>query len=299
MTQSMAIRIYTHALKNKKTFQIKELYDLFPDNAKETVRARVYTHLGVLFEKVSRGVYVVKSSRGESSALLINGNGRDLSMIEDESIDAIVTDHPWSNEKAHKGTNKTMRRYSDFHYTLEDFLEKYRVLKKGSFLVENLPQESESNFEYLYKIKKMAQRAGFKFWCMTIWTKGKLIHNTGRVAKNKEFLYFFTKGNARKLRPNKNTRQSDFMSGTSSIVPAQFNFQPPSPKKKVHPSEKPIELLKEIIRLITKEGELVLDQFAGSANIIEACLETNRNCIAIELDEKYVRNKYIELKEVI
>jgi site-specific DNA-methyltransferase (adenine-specific) len=282
------------ARKNGNQFKISDIYKYFPKNKRETVRARVYTNLGSLFEKVSRGVYCIK--RNENSALLINGDGRDLSSIPDASIDAIITDHPWVDNLALKGTRKNMAKYDGFLYEFEDFLEKYRVLKDGSFLIENLPQESETNFEYLHQIKKMAIKAGFKFWCVTVWKKGKLVHNTGRVAKNKEFLYFFTKGKARKLRVNKNTRQSDLMSGTTQIVPCELNFQPASPKNKKHQAEKPIELLKALIELVTNKGELVLDQFAGSFNIVDACLETQRDCIAIEINEEFF-NRYTREKE--
>ena len=42
-------------------------------------------------------------------SLLVEGNGRELEEIEDESIDAIITDHPWLDKKAHKsGNQKTL-----------------------------------------------------------------------------------------------------------------------------------------------------------------------------------------------
>ena len=89
---------------------------------------------------------------------VINGDGRDLSFLEDGSIDCIITDHPWLDEKANKGGNRNFAKYDTFEYTLEDFKEKARVLKDGCFLVEMLPAENATNFDYLYKIKK------FHFW---------------------------------------------------------------------------------------------------------------------------------------
>jgi DNA modification methylase len=38
----------------------------------------------------------------------------------------------------------------------------------------------------------------------------------------------------------------------------------------------------------SREGDLVLDPFAGSGSTCKACAELNRNCIGIELDERWI-----------
>ena len=58
-------------------------------------------------------------------------------------------------------------------------------------------------------------------------------------------------------------------------------------KEHFHPTQKPVELLKYLIKTYTKENELVLDNTMGSASTGVACLETNRNFIGIEKDDKY------------
>ncbi|QIG59718.1 putative N6A methyltransferase [Dishui Lake phycodnavirus 3] len=60
----------------------------------------------------------------------------------------------------------------------------------------------------------------------------------------------------------------------------------------VHITPKPTDLLENIIRHTTDEGDLVLDCFAGSGSIGQACVNTNRRCIMIERDPSYV--EYIE-----
>ena len=55
----------------------------------------------------------------------------------------------------------------------------------------------------------------------------------------------------------------------------------------VHPTQKPVALLKYLIKTYTDEGDLVLDFTMGSGSTGVACLQTNRNFIGIELDEKY------------
>ena len=57
--------------------------------------------------------------------------------------------------------------------------------------------------------------------------------------------------------------------------------------KSKHPTQKPIALLEYLIRTYTNEGETVLDFTAGSMSTVIACINTNRNCIAIEKDDHY------------
>ena len=57
----------------------------------------------------------------------------------------------------------------------------------------------------------------------------------------------------------------------------------------LHPTEKPIPLLKYLIKTYTKEYETVLDNCMGSGSTGVACIETGRNFIGIELDEKYFK----------
>ena len=57
----------------------------------------------------------------------------------------------------------------------------------------------------------------------------------------------------------------------------------------LHPTQKPVELLKDLIKTYSNEGDTVLDFTMGSGSTLVACKETNRNGIGIELDEKYFK----------
>lgn len=57
--------------------------------------------------------------------------------------------------------------------------------------------------------------------------------------------------------------------------------------KRVHPTQKPVELLEYLIKTYTQEGELVLDFTMGSGSTGVACMNTNRKFIGIELNEEY------------
>ena len=55
----------------------------------------------------------------------------------------------------------------------------------------------------------------------------------------------------------------------------------------LHPTQKPVELLEYLIKTYTNENETVLDNCMGSGSTGVACINTNRNFIGYELDEKY------------
>lgn len=264
-------------------FTLKDAYAVNPNVNKESVRARIYEHLGTDFEKLAKGLYITKAK----DCILIEGDGRDLSFLKDASIDCIITDHPWLDKKSNKGGNRNFATYDSFEYTLEDFKEKARVLKDGSFLVECIPAENENNFDYLYKLKKMPQECGFEYYAKVPWTKGTFVSNTGRKSKNTEDLMIFSKGKPRALRLDaKKTKAlgiETFMSGTNKMLPTDFNVQAVSNHNKICQSEKPSELFEQLLDYITLENEIVLDQFAGSGSVGVASIKKKRKCILIEM----------------
>lgn len=265
----------------EEAFTLQDAYKVNPTVNKESVRGRIYENLHIKFERLGKGLYITKAK----DCVLIEDNGRDLSFLKDGSIDCIITDHPWES-KANKGGNRNFAEYDCFEYTLEDFKEKARVLKDGSFLVECIPAENDTNFDYLYKLKKLAQEAGFEYYAKVPWVKGTFVSNTGRKSKNSEDLMIFSKGKPRALRLDaKKTKTlgiETFMSGTNKMLPTDFNVQAVSNQNKICQSEKPSELFKQLLEYITLENEVVLDQFAGSGSVGVACVNKKRKCILIE-----------------
>lgn len=75
-----------------------------------------------------------------------------------------------------------------------------------------------------------------------------------------------------------------------------LNFSNSVQKGKLHPTQKPTDLLEYLIKTYTLENETVLDFTMGSGSTGVACKNTNRNFIGIELDEKYfdIAKKRIE-----
>lgn len=79
----------------------------------------------------------------------------------------------------------------------------------------------------------------------------------------------------------------------STIIEFQVDM-----KAQYHPTQKPVALLEYLIRTYTNEGETVLDFTMGSGSTGVACINTNRNFIGIELDQKYYNIAKSRLEEV-
>lgn len=56
---------------------------------------------------------------------------------------------------------------------------------------------------------------------------------------------------------------------------------------KIHPTQKPVNLLKRLIEIFTDEYDVVIDPCAGSGSTLRACMEINRSCYGFELDKNY------------
>lgn len=58
---------------------------------------------------------------------------------------------------------------------------------------------------------------------------------------------------------------------------------------KIHPTQKPVGLLKQLIEIFTDEGDVVIDPCAGSGSTLRACAELGRNCYGFEVDKKFYK----------
>lgn len=56
----------------------------------------------------------------------------------------------------------------------------------------------------------------------------------------------------------------------------------------MHPTVKPVDLMRWLVRLVCRRGGLVLDPFAGSGTTGEACLLEGMRCVLVEREQEYV-----------
>jgi len=77
------------------------------------------------------------------------------------------------------------------------------------------------------------------------------------------------------------------MAWTSLDKPAKYIQINSNNNNRVHPTQKPVELMKWCIENYTQEGDTILDPFMGSGTTGVACVQTGRNFIGIEIEPKY------------
>lgn len=71
-----------------------------------------------------------------------------------------------------------------------------------------------------------------------------------------------------------------------------FNWFPwaqDSDVPKIHPTQKPVAVLRRLIELFTDEGDVVIDPVAGSGSTLRACMETNRSGYGFEIKKDFYR----------
>ncbi len=193
--------------------------------------------------------------------------------LPDESVDAIIADPPygidyqsaWLPDQS-KWKPKIANDKSPYIWWLKDA---FRVLKPNSGLLCFTRYDTESDFRWAMKL------AGFTPKSQIIWDKG--LHGMGDLkgdfAPQHENLIFATKGKF--AFPGK--RPSSVIS-VSRIYAAKL----------VHPNEKPIELMRQLIEAITPAGGTVLDPFMGAGSSAQAAALAGFNFIGIEMEPTYV-----------
>lgn len=109
-----------------------------------------------------------------------------------------------------------------------------------------------------------AEKVGFKFQQLLIWNKGNVLPNHYYM-RCYECILMLRKGNAKDI--------NDMTIKNIIDIP---NVKAGSKK---HPTEKPVELMKILIKNSSNVGDVVLDPFMGSASTGIACIESNRKFI--------------------
>jgi ParB/RepB/Spo0J family partition protein len=150
--------------------------------------------------------------------------------------------------------------------------EAYRVMKTDSWLIFWFGPEPW--FDIIYSLIKQSKFETRRL--CGIWTKnnGQTKHPDIYLAQCYEMFYYARKGN-----PTINLDKR----GRSNI----FDFPPVSPTNKIHPTERPVPLMEEILRTFTWEGSRIVVPFAGSGNTLRAAYNLNMFPIGYDLSKEY------------
>lgn len=196
-----------------------------------------------------------------------------MKTFADKSFDLVLTDPPygigfqssWKIERLRK------EKIANDDRPFTDFIpEVSRVLKEGGVLVCFTRYDTEEEFRVAMR------KAGLKDKAQIIWDK--VVHGMGDlfgdIAPQHENAIFAVKGDYKF--PYERPR---------SI----FRVPRVSPDKLLHPNEKPVELMAQLIQVLTIPEANILDCFTGSAPVLVAAKQLNRNAVAIEISPEYCK----------
>lgn len=90
--------------------------------------------------------------------------------------------------------------------------------------------------------------------------------------------------------------------GTGKMIFNWFEWKRDNSKEypKIHPTQKPVNVLKQLIEIFTDEGDVVIDPCCGSGSTLRACAELNRNAYGFEVSKEfYTKAKEEMLKDCL
>jgi DNA modification methylase len=252
----------------------------FPELLKEKSKSTAYKKLKRLQEGILQNE-LSKRIRDKSIIThpnVINGNCIEvMAKMDAASVDLILTDPPYGidveKSQIFSKLSPVDTKFEDGDFETFDLLDKvikemYRVLKDDRHMYLFFAIEK---YEALVKL---LNKHGFEVHAMPlIWDKGSGSYpsqSTSFVHSYEPILHCI-KGK-RKL------------NGTPRDI---FPIKRVPSGSKIHPTEKPTELLRDLIGFSTLPGETVLDCFAGSGATLVAARECSRQGIGIELDLGY------------
>ena len=228
--------------------------------------------------------------KGDALAVL-----RDL---PDASVDAVITDPPYSSGGAMRGdrTASTETKYLGWTSSNADgektqhksgyagstgetrdqrgylvwssmwMTECQRVLKQGGTFA------TFTDWRQLPTTTDAVQAAGLVWRAIAVWDKGVGRPMRGRFRNHVEYVVWATNG------PH---------SAPQEVYPsAILRHSAPVGAKRIHLTEKPVSLVEELLTL-TPPGAVVLDPFAGSGTTGVAALNTGREFIGVEMTDHY------------
>lgn len=193
-----------------------------------------------------------------------------LKKLPDNSVDCIITDPPYNiNYFSNYGSEEYKQRVQtaqkwDNNFDIKPVIEQLlRIAKTHTHILIFGCEEN---------IKVMQELGCYQ---ILIWNKQHCgMGNLSDFGIGYEFIFYFRKG--------KPALKKDRINGVIDIKHiGHFD-------KTLHPTQKPLKLIRYLLDNITNENDIILDPFMGSGTTAVACKELNRNFIGFELSQEYV-----------
>lgn len=194
---------------------------------------------------------------------IINGDCIDiLRWMPSETVDLIVTDPPYGvRYKSRDG--RTIIGDNTLKWLYPSFRQIYRVLKNNSMCLSFYGWQKADIFLDTWRA------VGFQPISHFVFIKN-YSSKKGFASAHHESAYLLAKGKPQKpIQPPKDIQSWKYTGN------------------RLHPTQKPVESLKTIIKAYSKHGDIILDPFAGSGSTAVAAQELGRFYIGIEKDFNY------------
>lgn len=186
--------------------------------------------------------------------------------IPANSVDLILTDPPYLvNYRSRDG--RTIAGDITSEWLEPAFKEMFRLLKRNSFAI------CFYGWNHVDKFMSAWRKAGFRIVGHFVFAK----HYASRIGfaeSRHECAYLLAKGN-----PDRPT----------TILPDVMPWGKYTGNR-LHPTQKPLEILLPLIRSYSNIGDIILDPFAGSGSTLLAARQLGRSWIGIEMDQTYHNN---------
>jgi DNA modification methylase len=257
----------------------------------------------------------MKNEKNKIFQRLINGDARDLSFLDNESIHLVVTSPPYWNLKRYNenpGQLGHINDYESFLLELERvWREVFRILVPGGRLVCVVGDVCVSRrqfgrhlvFPLHADICVLCRKIGFDNLNPIIWHKisnasfevengskflGKPYEPNAIIKNDIEFILMQRKpGGYRKPSEEQRKLSKIDKNNFDSWFRQIWNITGASTRN--HPAPFPLELASRLVRMFSFDGDIVLDPFCGSGTTMIAALRYGRNSIGIDIDPDYCR----------
>ncbi len=246
---------------------------------------------------------------------LINGDARDLSFLEDQSVHLVLTSPPYWNLKRYRDNPKQLGHIDQYEAFLSElekvWREVYRVLVPGGRLVCVVGDVCVSRrnfgrhlvFPLHADISVMCRKIGFDNLNPILWHK--IANANYEVSNGSKFLGKPYEPNAiikndiefilMQRKPGGYRKPTEEQRRLSKIEKKDFDswfrqiWNIPGASTRNHPAPFPLELATRIVRMFSFYGDIVLDPFCGSGTTMIAALRNGRNSIGIDIEPEYCR----------
>lgn len=204
---------------------------------------------------------------------------------------------------------KSMAFRSDYNFNIAEYFHFCnRLLKKEP--TEKSVRGRSSNapcmivfcsFEQISTVLKYAEKYGFKHYIPLVFCKNyspQVLKANMRVVGATEYALVLYRDKLPKFRNGAKTDENGkTIRGSGHMVFNWFKWENDNKKiiPKIHPAQKPVNLLSQLIEIFTDEGDVVIDPCAGSGTTLRASRDLNRNSYGFEIDKSFYQRAINEM----